>query len=78
MPSVEEIDRALHAGWLLRFLHANAASFFFVWVYLHIATKSASWASWLIAGACPKPLRHIAQNLSWRWASSPLLIHGQP
>ena len=34
--SVEEIQRALSAGWLLRYLHANGVSFFFIWVYLHI------------------------------------------
>lgn len=28
--------RDVNYGWLLRFLHANGASFFFIWVYLHI------------------------------------------
>jgi len=23
-------------GWLIRYIHANGASFFFIWVYLHI------------------------------------------
>lgn len=35
--SVEHIMRDVNNGWLLRYLHANGASFFFIWVYLHIA-----------------------------------------
>lgn len=34
--SVEHIMRDVNYGWLLRYLHANGASFFFIWVYLHI------------------------------------------
>jgi ubiquinol-cytochrome c reductase cytochrome b subunit len=34
--SVEHIMRDVHFGWILRYLHANGASFFFIWVYLHI------------------------------------------
>jgi ubiquinol-cytochrome c reductase cytochrome b/c1 subunit len=35
--SVEAIMRDVDYGWLLRYLHANGASFFFVAVYAHIA-----------------------------------------
>ena len=35
--SVESIMRDVNYGWLLRYLHANGASFFFVAVYTHIA-----------------------------------------
>src|SRR5215813_4043276 len=35
--SVEDIMRDVNHGWLLRYMHANGASFFFVAVYLHIA-----------------------------------------
>jgi ubiquinol-cytochrome c reductase cytochrome b subunit len=35
--SVEHIMRDVNFGWLLRYLHANGASFFFIVVYLHIA-----------------------------------------
>lgn len=35
--SVESITRDVNYGWLLRYMHANGASFFFVAVYLHIA-----------------------------------------
>lgn len=28
--------RDVNNGWVLRYLHANGASFFFIWVYLHI------------------------------------------
>jgi ubiquinol-cytochrome c reductase cytochrome b subunit len=35
--SVEKIMRDVNSGWLLRYMHANGASFFFVAVYIHIA-----------------------------------------
>ena len=34
--SVEHIMRNVESGWLLRYVHANGASFFFIAVYLHI------------------------------------------
>ena len=34
--SIESIMRDVNYGWLLRYLHANGASFFFVAVYAHI------------------------------------------
>jgi ubiquinol-cytochrome c reductase cytochrome b/c1 subunit len=34
--SVERIMRDVNWGWLLRYLHANGASFFFIVVYIHI------------------------------------------
>jgi len=34
--SVEHIMRDVNAGWLLRYMHANGASFFFIAVYFHI------------------------------------------
>jgi len=34
--SVEHIKRDVNNGWLLRYIHANGASLFFIWVYLHI------------------------------------------
>ena len=34
--SVEHIMRDVNSGWLLRYIHANGASMFFIWVYLHI------------------------------------------
>src|SRR4028119_2492091 len=34
--SVEHILRDANSGWMLRYLHANGASFFFVVVYIHI------------------------------------------
>ena len=34
--SVEHIMRNVNAGWLIRYLHANGASFFFIVVYIHI------------------------------------------
>lgn len=35
--SVEHIMRDVNYGWLLRYLHANTASFFFLFVYIHIS-----------------------------------------
>lgn len=34
--SVESIMRDVNAGWLIRYIHANGASFFFICMYLHI------------------------------------------
>jgi ubiquinol-cytochrome c reductase cytochrome b subunit len=34
--SVEHIMRDVNYGWLMRYMHANGASFFFIVVYLHI------------------------------------------
>ncbi len=34
--SVEHIMRDVNNGWLIRYIHANGAAFFFIWVYLHI------------------------------------------
>ncbi len=35
--SVEHIMRDVNYGWILRYIHANGASMFFIMVYLHIA-----------------------------------------
>ena len=35
--SVEHIMRDVNAGYILRYTHANVASFFFIFVYIHIA-----------------------------------------
>lgn len=34
--SVEHIMRDVNNGWLIRYIHANTASFFFLFVYIHI------------------------------------------
>lgn len=34
--SVEHIMREVNGGWLFRYLHANGASFFFIFVYIHM------------------------------------------
>jgi len=34
--SVEHIMRNVNNGWILRYLHANTASFFFIFVYFHL------------------------------------------
>jgi len=34
--SVEHIMRDVNYGWLLRYSHANGASFFFLFVYIHM------------------------------------------
>src|SRR5687768_989495 len=34
--SVERIMRDVNNGWLIRYMHANGASFFFIVVYIHI------------------------------------------
>jgi quinol-cytochrome oxidoreductase complex cytochrome b subunit len=34
--SVERIMRDVNGGWLIRYIHMNGASFFFIAVYIHI------------------------------------------
>lgn len=53
--SVEQIMRNVNDGWLLRYVHANMASFFFICVYLHITRgiyygsyKSPRMGAWII------------------------------
>ena len=35
--SVEHIMRDVNSGWIIRYTHANVASFFFIFVYAHVA-----------------------------------------
>jgi quinol-cytochrome oxidoreductase complex cytochrome b subunit len=35
--SIEHIMRDVNFGWLIRYIHANGAAFFFLMVYVHIA-----------------------------------------
>jgi len=35
--SIEHIMRDVNSGWLLRYIHANGASMFFIVIYIHIA-----------------------------------------
>ncbi|TIR32369.1 MAG: cytochrome b [Mesorhizobium sp.] len=35
--SVDKIMRDVNSGWLLRYLHSNGASFFFIAVYIHVS-----------------------------------------
>lgn len=35
--SVEHIMRDVNSGYIVRYTHSNVASFFFIFVYLHIA-----------------------------------------
>jgi ubiquinol-cytochrome c reductase cytochrome b subunit len=35
--SVEHIMRDVNNGWIIRYVHANVASFFFIFVYMHVA-----------------------------------------
>ena len=41
--SVEHIMRDVNNGWLLRYLHANGASMFFIAVYIHMGKKLVLW-----------------------------------
>jgi ubiquinol-cytochrome c reductase cytochrome b subunit len=58
--SVEHIMRDVNYGWLLRYLHANGASFFFVVVYLHMMRG-------LYYGSYAHPRAHL-------WASGVIIF----
>jgi ubiquinol-cytochrome c reductase cytochrome b subunit len=34
--SIEHIVRDVNGGWLIRYMHSNGASFFFIAIYIHI------------------------------------------
>jgi ubiquinol-cytochrome c reductase iron-sulfur subunit len=42
--SVEKIMRDVNSGWLLRYMHSNGASFFFIAVYIHIMPAASTTA----------------------------------
>nr|UTN43144.1 cytochrome b [Strongylocotes lipogonus] len=51
--SVIKITEEVNWGWLVRSVHANGASFFFIFVYIHIARgmfygSYLSWPTWII------------------------------
>jgi len=58
--SVEHIMRDVNNGWLLRYAHANGASFFFIAVYMHMARG-------LYYGSYMKPREHL-------WVSGVLIF----
>lgn len=58
--SVEHIMRDVNNGWLIRYVHANGASFFFLVVYIHIGRG-------LYYGSYMAPREHL-------WASGVLLF----
>lgn len=58
--SVEHIMRDVFSGWLMRYIHANGASFFFIVVYIHIARG-------LYYGSFLKPRQYV-------WVVGVLLI----
>ena len=58
--SVEHIMRDVNNGWLIRYAHANGASFFFLVVYIHIARG-------LDYGSYMSPREHL-------WASGVLIF----
>nr|UYB78377.1 cytochrome b [Ornithodoros hermsi] len=47
--SVSHISRDVNLGWLIRATHANTASFFFIFLYVHIA-RGLYYSSFLIKG----------------------------
>ena len=56
--SVEHIMRDVNQGWLLRYAHANGASFFFIVTYIHIFRS-------MYYGSYKTP-----RELLWTWACS--------
>lgn len=60
MASVEHIMRDVKNGWLIRYLHANGASFFFIVVYIHMFRG-------LYYGSYSQPRGHL-------WCSGVLIL----
>ena len=47
--SISHISRDINLGWFFRYIHANGASFFFIFVYIHIS-KGIYYGSYLRKG----------------------------
>lgn len=71
---LEHIMRDVNTGWVLRYLHANGASFFFVVVYLHIGRgfyyisyfrNSLVWVSGIIIFALMMAIAFMGYVLPW-------------
>ena len=66
--SVERIMRDVNYGWLLRYLHANGASFFFIVTYIHIF-RTLYYGSYkspremTLAAGCDHPGSHDGDRL---------------
>ena len=56
--SIEHIMRDVRYGWLIRFIHSNVASAFFICIYLHIG----------------RGLYYKSYNNTWVWLSGILLF----
>lgn len=73
--SVEHIMRDVNYGWLLRYLHANGASFFFLAVYIHIfrglysgsyaAPKALTWCIGIIIFVLMMATAFMGYVLPW-------------
>src|SRR3546814_18565669 len=50
--SVERIMRDVNYGWLIRYMHANGASMFFIAVYIHIRSEESR-----VGKECVSPCR---------------------
>ena len=75
--SVEHIMRDVNNGWLLRSIHANGASMFFIWVYLHIGRnlfygsyrypRGMLWTIGVIIFIAMMATAFIGYVLPWGW-----------
>ncbi len=83
--SVEHIMRDVNYGWLLRYIHANGASMFFVMVYLHIGRglyygsytkpREIVWGVGVIILVVMMATAFIGYVLPWGFMASNLLIY---
>lgn len=73
--SVEHIMRDVNGGWLMRYMHANGASFFFIAVYAHIfrglyygsykAPREITWIIGLLIYLCMMATAFMGYVLPW-------------
>ena len=72
--SVEHIMRDVNYGWILRYIHANGASFFFIALYSHIAknlyfklylNNYKAWFTWIIIFILSMATAFIGYVLPW-------------
>lgn len=89
--SIEHIMRDVNNGWIQRYIHANGASFFFVFVYLHIARgqyygsyrspRGQQWTQGVVIYIIMMATAFIGYVLPWGqmslWGYSPNVIFSQ-
>jgi len=83
--SVEHIMRDVNNGWILRYTHANVASFFFIFVYIHVgrglyygsykSPRTLVWSIGVIILILMMATAFLGYDISLKWCELYILPH---